>query len=387
MIAPLSKLNHIVISRPLLFIFSLFLLVQAILFYKIGVFTGLEAEKYIEQGNLLYKTGELSEPKYIFYLPVILLVYFCRLTDVPVHFIVLVQVILFAIALFYFYKLGKNIGNKTIAFYSTALLILFIPLQIWNFYLYSDSIFISLTIIFTCLVYMYGERGSKGIIIILLFLFLLIFSRPNGMLFIPPLIIFLLFKTWQSRQLRILCMALSLFFMISLYFLMNMAFRGGGDLDILKPFVEEHIICFIPTKTTGTNIDIVKTENPLNDLFYYIIHNPIHFLRLTALKLFSFFNLTRSYYSTAHNIFLLIFIIPVYFFSFIGLVKFSKSDRNSSLFILSLLVLYPLAISFQCDDWHSRFTMIIMPYLILFGVHGFEKTRKHFSFKNTHELF
>ena len=386
MVGSLSKLNHIVITRPLFYIFSIFLLVQLILFYKIGVFTGLEAEKYIQQGNLLYKTGELSEPKYIFYLPVILLVYFCRLTELSVHFIVLLQVILSALAMFCFYKLGKNISNKTIAFYSTVLLVLFIPLQVWNFFLYSDSIFISLTIIYTYLVYVYGERGPKGIIIILLFLFVLIFSRPNGMLFIPPLIIFLLFKTWQSRQLQILCRVLCLFFLVSFYFLLNAAFRGGGELDIIRPFVEEHIICFVPTKTTGINIDIIRTSNPLNDLFYYIIHNPVHFLRLTALKLFSFFNLTRSYYSTAHNTFLLIFIIPVYFFSTIGIFKFLTSNSNSPLFIISLLVLYPLAISFQCDDWHSRFTMIIIPYLIFFGVYGFEKTRNSFSFKKNNEL-
>ncbi len=60
MIASLKKLHHLVINRPFFYIFLLFLLIQAILFYKIGVVTSLEAEKYIEQGNLLYTTGELS---------------------------------------------------------------------------------------------------------------------------------------------------------------------------------------------------------------------------------------------------------------------------------------------------------------------------------------
>lgn len=376
MIPMFTALNRIINERPLVLLFSLFLVVQAILFYKIGVFTGLEAQKYIEQGNLLYKTGAFSDPKYVFYLPVILLVYLCRLAGIPDQVIVLAQLTLSAIAMFFFYKLGKIIGNKRIAFYSTVLLIFFLPLQLWNFYLYSDSIFISLTIIFTYLVHKYGDKGLKGLFIILLFLIVLIFSRPNGMLFIPPLMVYLLFKQQQSRQLKLLGLALCVFLLFSLYFLMNTAFRGGGDLDILKPFVEEHIICFVPTRTTGTNIDIINTTSPLNDLFYYIIHNPKHFLQLSALKLLSFFNLTRSYYSTFHNICLLIFIIPIYLFSLIGIYRFMKINRNSSLFIVSLLILYPLAISFQCDDWHSRFTMIIIPYFILFCVYGLEKMRK-----------
>ena len=379
MIGTFSNLNRLLINRPLLIIFSIFLFVQAILFYKIGVFTDLEAAKYIEQGNLLYTTGGFSEPKYIFYLPVILLIYLCRLTGFPDQLIVIVQVILSAIALFTFYKLGKSIGNKTIAFFSSILLTLFIPLQSWNFYLYSDSIFISFTLIYVYLVYTYRDKGFKGIFIILVFLILLIFSRPNGMLFIPPLIIYLLFRTGQSRRVQFISLALCSLLLISLYFLINIAFRGGGDLDVLKPFVEEHIICFVPTKTVATDLDIVKTTSPVNDLFYYIIHNPIHFLRLTTLKLFSFFNLTRGYYSTAHNIFLLVFIVPVYLFSLIGIFLFIKTKRDSYLFITSLLFLYPLAISLQCDDWHSRFTMVIFPYLILMSVYGFDKKRKSFS--------
>ena len=289
MIGTFSNLNRLLINRPLLIIFSIFLLVQAILFYKIGVFTDLEASKYIEQGNLLYKTGGLSEPKYIFYLPVILLIYVCRVTGFPDQLIVIVQVILSAIALFTFYKLGKSIGNKTIAFFSSILLTLFIPLQSWNFYLYSDSIFLSFTLIYVYLVYTYRDKGLKGIFIILIFLILLIFSRPNGMLFIPPLIIYLLFRTGQSRRVQFISLALCSLLLISLYFLINMAFSGGGDLDVLKPFVEEHIICFVPTVKESSDLEILKTTNPVNDLFYYIIHNPIHFFTINCFKTFFFF--------------------------------------------------------------------------------------------------
>src|SRR5688572_23145081 len=196
----LTNLNRVVIHRPLFILFSLFLIVQTALFMKIGVFTELEAQKYITQGNLLYDTGRLSDIKYMFYLPVILLVYLCRLLGTSYHLVVFLQVALSGLSLFYFYRLGKIIGNPTIAFYSSILLVLFIPLQLWNFHLYSDSIFISLTIIYTYVVYHYGSKGVTGTIAILSFLVLLLFCRPHGLLFIPPTIIYLLFRKQSKKE-------------------------------------------------------------------------------------------------------------------------------------------------------------------------------------------
>jgi len=57
----LTNLNRIIIKRPLVFLFTLFLLVQTVLFLQTGVFTALEAEKYVRQGNLLFETGAETE--------------------------------------------------------------------------------------------------------------------------------------------------------------------------------------------------------------------------------------------------------------------------------------------------------------------------------------
>jgi len=375
----LTNLNRIIINRPLVLLLSLFLVVQAILFAKIGVFSGLEAEKYVRQGNLLYETGMLSDTKYIFYLPVILLVYLCRLLGATYHLVVFVQVILSGYSLFCFYKLGKHIGNSTIAFYSSALLVLFIPLQIWNFYLYSDSIFISLTIIYTYTVYSCGSKGIRGTVVILLFLLLLIFSRPHGLLFIPPTIIYLLFRKQSKKELLVSvssCFAL----LIGMYIMLNAAFTGGEDMDAMKPFIEEHVICFVPLKPQGANLDLIKTDNPVNDIFYYIFHNISHFLKFTILKLRSFFNMTRPYYSKGHNILLSLVLIPVYIFGLIGLFRFVRPFKNFTLFLISLLILYPLGATFQCDDWHSRFTFIVFPYFILLACVGaFFIVKKYFA--------
>jgi len=380
----LTNLNRIIINRPLVFLFTLFLLVQTVLFLQTGVFTALEAEKYVRQGNLLFETGALGNTKYVFYLPVILLVYLCRLFGISYHFVVLIQVLLSGYSLFCFYHLGKNLSNEVVAFFSSTLLALFIPLQVWNFYLYSDSIFISLTIIYTWVVYRQGLKGITGAIAISLFLVLLIFSRPNGLLLVPPTIIYLLFRTQTKKELVFSCFFCAVL-LTGMYMLLNTLFTGGEDMDAMKPFIEEHIICFVPLKPEGANLNIVQTSNPVNDIFYYIIHNPLHYSKFAVLKLFSFFNMTRSYYSPAHNILLAMILIPVYILALIGFFRFVKPFKNFTIFLVSLLILYPLAVTFQCDDWHSRFTMVVFPYILLLATKGLASliTRS----KKKHELF
>ncbi|HTE07810.1 MAG TPA: hypothetical protein VK628_03560, partial [Flavitalea sp.] len=158
MLRSLKKIHLLITRRPLLLILFVFLIVQLILFRYVGVFTGLEAEKYVTQGNLLYETGSLSDTKYVFYLPIILLVYCCRLLHAPYALAAIIQIALSGLSLFYFYKLASRLGNRNVAFYSSLLLAVFFPLQAWNLFLYSDSIFISLTVIYTYFVYSQGDK-------------------------------------------------------------------------------------------------------------------------------------------------------------------------------------------------------------------------------------
>lgn len=141
-------------------------------------------------------------------------------------------------------------------------------------------------------------------------------------------------------------------------------------MDALKPFVEEHIICFVPQKPEGASLNLQHTSSPVNDLMYYVIHNPLHFLRLLLLRLYSFFNLTRPFYSLSHNLYLLLYMIPLYFFGIWGMIRAWRIHRPFIWYAGLLLILYPLGATFQCDDWHSRFTMIVIPLFVYFAANA-----------------
>lgn len=348
------------------FLLLLFLLVQMVLWLALGIETGLEAEKYVDQGRILFQTGSLTESKYFFYLPVIILVWLTHVLHIPVEWVALVQVALSGIAQLYFYRLVTALSGRMAGVIASVLLLLFFPLQSWNLFLYSDSIFISLSMIYAWMIYRHAHRNAIGNLYVLGMLVLLMLSRPHGLLFIPPTLLYFLIAAPNNR-IRAMVGFCGVLLLAAMYLFMNRIFTGGEDMDALKPFVEEHIICFVPQKPEGALLDIQHTSSPVNDLLYYVIHNPLHFLRLLFLRLYSFFNLTRPFYSLAHNLYLLLYMIPLYCLAIWGMIRVRRTHRPFIWFAWLLLILYPLGATFQCDDWHSRFTMIVIPLFVYFA--------------------
>lgn len=367
--------------QPLFLLGALFVVLHLALWLTKGISLDLEAEKYISQGKILFERGGLSESKYVFYLPVILLVWLCHWLHISVVWVALFQVLLSAVGQYYFFRLVKANAGQSAALLASLLLLVFLPLQLWNFFLYTDSIFISLTLIYFWIIYRHAGRGWAGNLFVLLMLMLLVVSRPHGLLFIPPTFIYYLLLAPSARQRWVTVAAGALVLMVMFLF-MNRIFTGGEDMDALKPFVEEHVICFVPQNPAGADLILQKTDSPVADIIYYAWHNPVHFLRLMALRLYSFFNLTRPYYSMIHNIGLLAFLIPMYLFALAGIRRAWYQQRPLVFFFILFLILYPMGITFQCDDWHSRFTMMVIPLFIFFAVYALTSTdiwKRNFS--------
>lgn len=355
---------------------GVFVLVHLLLFLRFGIETGLEAEKYIEQGTRLWQGESLGEQKYWFYAPVILLVWMVKSMGLPLSIVCIIQVLLSAFSQFCFYNVMKRIAGANLALCGSLLLLFFIPYQLWNLFLYSDSIFQSLVLLLGCSIY-YSLHNRRLLFQLLPYILLAVvfFSRPNGMFLIPPFVIFLLFQQKPIVQ-KLFAAFISLAFIILAAVCANYIFANGNDMNILLPYIEEHIICFVPTRDATAALDLSQTGNALADFWYYVSHNSLHFIKMVTLRLGSIFNLSRPYYGTGHNIYLLGYSLMVYVLAIAGIQRFMRWKTGMGPFIFSLLLLYPLAISLQCDDWHSRFVMILFPYLCFLAASGIKTITK-----------
>ncbi|HEV7332980.1 MAG TPA: glycosyltransferase family 39 protein [Flavisolibacter sp.] len=370
---------HLKPSLNILLLLFVFIAVHLVLYFSFGIISTLEAEKYILQADNVLEGTFPSASKYYFYLPIVYLIAFAKKYALGYGFVVITQSLFSLVGLLLFFKGIKKILEARIATYASLALCLFLPFLQWNFYLYSESIFITLSMILFYAICQFEKQNIKNFLLIIAILTILLFTRPFGALFIPPLFTYFLFSRFQNQRFKLYTVLTLTAFILVMYLSIQAVFQGGEDMDAMKPFVEEHIVCFVPKKPEGAALNLKYYNNGIRDILYYIIHNPVHFGKLMAERLFSFFKFSRPWYSQSHNLFVLGFILPVYVFFFIGIIPFLKRNRNVGIYTVALLILYPLATTFQCDDWHSRFTFPILPPIFAiaaFGFHHFLKRIK-----------
>jgi len=161
--------------------------------------------------------------------------------------------------------------------------------------------------------------------------------------------------------------------------LINQVMKSGGGMDSMKPFMEGHVICDIPTRTIST--DALSHDAPLFSLLQFVIHHPIEFLQLSLQKTMTFFGLYRNYYSPSHNIMLAVFFFPLYIGILIRLFWKKRRAVAKDYFIYSLIFIFWMAVVFSCDEWHNRFFLNLTPFLIITYAIGFFSQKNLTDFK------
>ena len=353
----------------------LFCLVQAGLVVYFGIYTREEAVKYTYEADHFRQHGVFSQPKYVFYSGYIfarVLMDWIHAGDIGVY---ILQLFLNALATVCFYKLALKVSNdKRAAFISTALLILCVPFQKWTAYLFTESIFFSLVIIYTYVLFTQYKNANTRPLLLLLLLFLLIISRPTGMLVIPASLILASHYLWVNGK-KWLMLAVWLPGIAGLILLLDTAIKGKGEFDFIKPFVEEHIICGLPRRADVAPHDY---NNSLGGLLYYISQNFVEFLKLGFARVGAFFGIVRSYYSGLHNALLAVFFFPVYILACFGFGYIKRRAKPFHVFAVILIITFAASVMLTCDDWHNRFIMPVMPLIFIYAGTGAVKLYNRF---------
>lgn len=356
-------------TTHVILLFFIWMSIQFSIYLYFGISTDGEAKRFIEEANNLINGQPFSNQIYIMYLTEISLIYLKIKFFLSNFFIVFIQLILNGFALYRFYTFINETGHsKRSAFLGCLLLIACFPYQIYNSMIYTESIFFSMTILFSCFLLSIKKFHLKNLFLLIIFLTALCFTRPTGIFFAMASFLYVYIQLTKNHSLFFktsLLLAITLPFL----FILNWMMKSGKGVDVLLPFVQEHIICDIPTVNTRY---IPNPENSpgLTDLIQYIAWHPFQFIQLGAWRTLAFFGVIRPYYSLLHNIYIALYFFAIYAAIVLGMIKRRFKIDGNNLYYLIVCGIFWLFVVFSCDEWHSRFFLTLTPFLILMGLHS-----------------
>jgi hypothetical protein len=168
---------------------------------------------------------------------------------------------------------------------------------------------------------------------------------------------------------------------VLLNLVVQVVFTTTPDWNMKRALTENSIICDVPRAMAATDLDLSQHPNQLYQLFYFVTHNFTHFTSLALTRLRYFFVMMRDYYSTLHNVYLVVHLLFLYGSILVGIKRLLRTfPRALLVFAFSSILLFALAIALQCDDYHNRFALTLMPIYTTLAVWVLQPLLRKFSF-------
>jgi hypothetical protein len=333
-----------------------------VLYFHFGFVTDFEGLKYQSDADLIISSFELN-PQRLFYsfYPFIIAI-FLKL-NIGIKGVMFFQLFVNAIATFRFYQIADKIfAQKGIATIITLFLILSFQVQMWNFHLYTESLFISGIIIYSYYLLNRSLNKMKNVLMLSFLFVILSFLRPTGVLLAIPTALYLfLHKANQDKLNRKIGVWI---LMVVLIVYANLQFSTGQFFSFVqKAYANSWVIW---------GYDGFDNMNSLSSIS--------GFIELVAYRKLYYFSMLRPYYSGSHNLLEMSF-YPIYLLAIIGLIPFWKNNRKDFTFVFSTIFIISVFSILTFINWHGRFIAPILPFFILisgFGIQFFLK-KNNFS--------
>lgn len=366
--------------KDYLIVLFLWLFFQFAWYLYLGVEFGLESIKYIDEAGYVLEHQRFSQFRFLFYCSTIFIIALAKLLQLGLHGALLIIIVINLLSYLVFFKALKTFFSARLpAFLVIGILLSFWPYQSWTLFLFTESMFYSMVLLLLSHLLLYRQLTVKFILIGCMLLFLVIISRPLGILFVLPFLLFIFFKL--SRKNRIYFLLTGVLFAALLNFVIQVVFTTTSDWSMTRTMKEESIICDIIRADATQKLDLTRHPNQFYQLYYYVTHNFSHFTGLALIRLKYFFLLIRDYYSASHNAFLIAYLVLLYgslLFRFRKIVQ--TFSRSLNWFLFSTIFLFAAAIALQCDDYHNRFFLTLMPFFALMTVVAWRPLLRRYAF-------
>ncbi|RNI30253.1 hypothetical protein EFA69_12225 [Rufibacter immobilis] len=346
------------------------LLLQFLLFQHYGVRIVYDSHRFILFTNEVLAGQPVTYPqvwRYVGY-PGFLLPFFGL--GASLQLVVAAQMAVSGLAAFFLHKAAKHLtGNAWLALLATALYALNPDLQAWNCYILTDSLFTSFSTICLSLLLLPKRRSLWiGFALTLLWAVLV---RPNGFILLFATATYLIstyrpFRAYNKWVLGTVGLLAAVGFYVVLDRFLLKAFM------LMIPYERGDLIYgyygFVLNQYHQPQMP-PPTLTQLGQVLWFFWYNPLYFLGMALLKGFFFFAHIKPFYSLAHNVAIILFLVPVYAFAWAG---WRRGQLPTSVKALLLTpVLWQAGITMlTIEDWDGRWLYPVLPSFLLLAAVG-----------------
>ena len=299
--------------------------------------------------------------------------------------VVISQIFLSLLSSLCIYKISTKLSSRFGGIICLSLYLFYIPIQVWNFYILTETLFIC-SIIFIVFFLIFFKKKYIPIIIIL-FAFT-IFIRPHGIILIPSF--FLAFVIWIYFRNNIMIFWVLIFATCVLLYPFILTLNLYlADTDIENLIANAGIIWGYEEMNNKLEFQISDNNNNNNNNIISLLiflKNNIYILMSSFLKKIWFFlSRIRPYYSDFHNFYLIIFNLIYYPLALYGMIKIKSKKSLGVILIFILIISFTFTAGLTFADWDGRFSLYVTPLIFIFSSVGFielikfKKNKKYFK--------
>lgn len=342
-------------------IFVCHLVLITILYYKFGVNTQNEGDKYLTRANYFANGEFINATQYqTFYIAYVAYLALLTYIKLPTFVYFICTYLLSLIAYYKFHNLLQQLTNKLTAQIWLSCMLLSPMIQYWHLNLFSESFFIIVSLLFSY-VALYSKVKLRVLKVFFL-AFVVILSRPSGIFTVICVLSCKIYKDKLLPKNQIVLLLLGVLF--SLFYLILTHFQlpyhdfaeyisNGSIYYGFKQWPEQ----------------LPPGDYTLLDCYQFIIEKKgIKTFILQFFKKFdSFFVAERPYYSTFHNVINIAHYI-FYPLALVGLYQLFKKNKYQFVMILGfvgIIILNALMITLIFNEWSERHLIHVFPFIFI----------------------
>ena len=335
---------------------------------KLGYLLGGDSKRYIHGAE---KILNLEIPERKSYIGYILYISLFKYFNLNLSYVVFSQIFFTFLSSLCVYKISENLSSRLGGILSISLYLFYFPLQVWNFYILTETLFIC-SVIFIVFFLVFFKKKYIPIII-----FLIIFTisiRPHGIILVPSFFLSIIIWLYLNNNIKFFWLSIILicFFTYPTILLLNLFL---ADQNIQELISGGGIIWGYEDESNNLKY-VISNEynNNIISLIIFLKNNIYVVINSFFNKIWFFLARVRPYYSEFHNLYIVIFNLLFYPLAIIGFIKLNCKKKLGVILMYILLVLFTFTAGITYADWDSRFSLYIIPIFFIFAGIGMVET-------------